>query len=174
LLNDFEIWKLLEVTHKGIGQVKDFTLITLAREYELFNIKPNESIHEMHTKFITFVSELVSIGKKITNEEMVGKILRYLFRAWELKFIVIKKDKNLKVLDLNEFIRSLIDHEGKSKEVEVEDSDIKKKSLAAKLVNDNEDKHRYNGEDDDDDDEITMIVRKSTKLLRYKKYGGNK
>jgi hypothetical protein len=63
LLNDFEIWKLLEVTRKGIGQVKDSTLITLAREYELFNIKPNESIHEMHTMFITFVSELVSLGK---------------------------------------------------------------------------------------------------------------
>lgn len=55
----------------------------------------------------------------------------------------------------------------------MEDSGIKKKSLATKLVNDNEDKHGYNGEEDGDD-EITMIVRKSTKLLRYKKYGGNK
>lgn len=94
----------------------------------------------MCTRFSTFVSELVSLGKKITNEEMVGKILRYLFRAWELKFIVIKEAKNFKTLDFDDFIRSLIAHKGKSKEVEVEDSGIMEKSLAVKLVNDNEDK----------------------------------
>lgn len=33
-------------------------------------------------------------------------------------------------------------------------------------------KNGYNGEEDDDD-EITIMVRKSTKILRYKKYGGD-
>jgi hypothetical protein len=39
-------------------------------------MEPNKSIHEIYTRFITFVSEVVSLGKKITNKKMVGKILR--------------------------------------------------------------------------------------------------
>ncbi|KAJ6965727.1 hypothetical protein NC652_003573 [Populus alba x Populus x berolinensis] len=55
-------------------------------------MEPNESIYNMYTKFITFVSELVSLDKKITNEKMVA----------------IKKAKNLKTLNFDEFIDSFI------------------------------------------------------------------
>ena len=44
-------------------------------------MNPNKSIREIHNRFITFVSELVSLGKEITNEEMTGKILRSMPRA---------------------------------------------------------------------------------------------
>ena len=74
-------------------------------------MKPNESIYNMYTKFITFVSELVSLDKKITNEKIVDKFLRSLPRAKEPKVTTIKKAKNLKNLknlNLDEFIDSFI------------------------------------------------------------------
>ncbi|KAJ7014069.1 hypothetical protein NC653_003633 [Populus alba x Populus x berolinensis] len=55
-------------------------------------MEPNESIYNMYSKFITFVSELVSLDKKITNEKMVA----------------MKKAKNLKALNFDEFIDSFI------------------------------------------------------------------
>jgi hypothetical protein len=44
-------------------QVKDARLISLTREYKLFKMKLNESIREMHTRFIIFISELVRLEK---------------------------------------------------------------------------------------------------------------
>ena len=50
----------------------------------------------MHTRFITFVGELVSLKKKIINEKINGKIFRFLPIAWELEAAVMEEDKNLK------------------------------------------------------------------------------
>jgi len=131
----------LEVTHEETNQVKDYRLINLAREYELFKMESNKSIHEMHMRFITFVSELLSLGKKITNEEIVGKTLRSLPRAWNQESMANEEAKNLKMLNFNEFVRSLLSHEEKIKEFDVKNSSTKKKSLALKVINDNEDKN---------------------------------
>jgi len=49
----FKIWKLLEVTYEEISQMKYSRLITLTREYKLFKMEPNESIHEIYNRFIT-------------------------------------------------------------------------------------------------------------------------
>jgi hypothetical protein len=62
--------------------------------------------------FITFVSELVSLGKEITNEKMVGNNLRSLPRTWKPKVTTIEEAKNIKTLDFNEFTGSLIAYEG--------------------------------------------------------------
>lgn len=57
------------------GQVKSKTLDWLA-SLENMNCsnESNESICDMYTRFITYFSRLVSLCKKITNEEMVSKI----------------------------------------------------------------------------------------------------
>jgi len=84
------------------------------------------------------LSELVSLGTQITNEEMVGKFLRCLPRAWEPKIMTIEETKNIKTLDFDKFIGSLIAHEGKIKKLKMKGSGIKKRSLALKFMNDNE------------------------------------
>ena len=37
-----DVWRVLEITHKGINQVKDFKVRILVNEYEMFKMKPNE------------------------------------------------------------------------------------------------------------------------------------
>jgi hypothetical protein len=83
---------------------------------------------------------------------MVGKILRSIPTTWEPKVMIIEEAKYLKTLNFDEFIGTLIAHEGKIKELEVKDSEVKKKSLALKSVNNYENKYRYNDEEDDDDE----------------------
>jgi hypothetical protein len=101
---------------------------------------------------------------------MIGKILRSLPRAWETKVMTIKKAKNLKTLNFDEFIGSLIAYEGKIKELKVNSSNIKKKSLTLKAINKDEDRNGYNGEEDED---LAVVTRNFTKYLRIKKYGTN-
>lgn len=136
-------------------------------------MEPNKSIHEIYTRFIAFVSEVVSLGKKITNKKMVGKILRSIPTTCEPKVMIIEEAKYLKTLNFDEFIGTLIAHEGKIKELEVKDSEVKQKSLALKSVNNYEDKNRYNDQEDDDDD-IAMIAKRFTKFLRMKTYGNQR
>jgi hypothetical protein len=88
-------------------------------------MEPNKSIHEIYTRFITFVSEVVSLGKKITNKKMAGKILRSIPTTCEPKVMIIEEAKYLKTLNFDEFIGTLIAHEGKIKELEVKDSEVK-------------------------------------------------
>ena len=39
-----EVWRILEVTHEGTNQVKDCKVKIFENDYEMFKMKPNESI----------------------------------------------------------------------------------------------------------------------------------
>lgn len=84
-------------------------------------MEPHESIQEMH-----IVSELVNPGKKIIGKKIVGKSLRSVPRDWKTKVSTIKEAKNLKNFDFDKFIGLLIAHKRKIKQLEVEDSGIKR------------------------------------------------
>ena len=47
----------------------------LEREYELFEMKPNEKIGEMYSRLITLVNAMRKLGKKFSNEDVNNKIL---------------------------------------------------------------------------------------------------
>ncbi|KAJ6996722.1 hypothetical protein NC653_013347 [Populus alba x Populus x berolinensis] len=81
-------------------------------------MKPNKGIYQMHTRFITFIGELVSLGIK----------------SWELKATVMEEAKNLKMLDVDEFICSLTAYKRKIKELKVKHCETKKKGLALKFM----------------------------------------
>ena len=46
-----EVLRILEITHEGTNQVKDSKVRILVNDYEMFKMKPNESIVEMFTRF---------------------------------------------------------------------------------------------------------------------------
>jgi len=52
-----EIWKMLEVTHKGIMDVRRARKHTLVSEYEVFRMKNGETILELQTRFTLLVLE---------------------------------------------------------------------------------------------------------------------
>ncbi|XP_077232351.1 uncharacterized protein LOC143869055 [Tasmannia lanceolata] len=58
-----EIWDLLEITHEGTNQVKESKLNYMFREYELFEMQPNETITEMYTRFSNLTNGLKGLGK---------------------------------------------------------------------------------------------------------------
>ena len=70
-----EAWHNLEVTHEGTNQVKETKINILIHKYELFQMKPNEHIGEMFTRFIEITNSLQSLGKGYTQGDLVRKIL---------------------------------------------------------------------------------------------------
>ncbi|KAK2986253.1 hypothetical protein RJ640_021822 [Escallonia rubra] len=110
-----EMWRLLEVTHKGTNQVKETKINMLVQQYEAFKMKEHESINEMYSRFTLIINGLKLLGKTYPEKEVVRKVLRSLPKRWEVKLIVIQEPKDLNVLKLEELVGSLMTHESRSR-----------------------------------------------------------
>ncbi|XP_070050035.1 uncharacterized protein [Nicotiana tomentosiformis] len=73
-----EIWEALQTAHKGTTQMKD-----------------DESIQDMHTRFTSIINELHSLGEIIPRNKLVRKILSVLPSSWENKVNAITEAKDL-------------------------------------------------------------------------------
>ena len=69
---------MLEITYERTSKVKYSKVIILDNYYEMFKMKPNESIVEMFTRFIDVVNGLEGLGKRVSEEDKVSEILRCL------------------------------------------------------------------------------------------------
>ncbi|XP_009800502.1 uncharacterized protein LOC142165310 [Nicotiana tabacum] len=90
-----EIWEALQTAHKGTTQVKQSKIDMLTTEYELFRMKDNEFIQDMHTRFTSIINELHSLGESILSNKLVRKILSVLPSSWESKVNAVKEAKDL-------------------------------------------------------------------------------
>ncbi|KAL5540358.1 hypothetical protein UlMin_043027 [Ulmus minor] len=106
-----DIWYTLEVVHEGTSQVKESKINMLVHKYELFQMKHDESITQMYTRFTNIINDLSSLGKEYSMSEKVRKILRSLPKQWEAKVTAIQEAKNLSNLPLDELVGSLMTHE---------------------------------------------------------------
>ncbi|XP_070005905.1 uncharacterized protein [Nicotiana sylvestris] len=78
-----EIWEVLQTAHKGTTQVKQSKIDMITMEYQLFRMKDDESIQDMHTRFTSIINELYLLGDVIPRNKLVRKILSVLPGSWE-------------------------------------------------------------------------------------------
>ncbi|XP_075085050.1 uncharacterized protein LOC142168287 [Nicotiana tabacum] len=102
-----EIWEVLQIAHDGTTQVKQSKIDMLTTEYELFRMKNDESIQDMHTRFTSIINELHSLGEIIPRNKLVRKILSLLPSSWESKVNAIIEAKDLQKLTIDELIGNL-------------------------------------------------------------------
>lgn len=72
-------------------------------EYELFKMKPEENISQMHTRFTHIVSHMRNMEGGISNEELVVKIIRCMDHSWQPKVIDIYEPRYLETMDAHSF-----------------------------------------------------------------------
>ena len=106
-----EIWDTLEVIHEGTDQVKNTKVNMLVHTYEMFRMEPNESITDMYTRFTNIVNAMRSLGKVISNADLVNKILRSLPTSWDPKVTAIQEAKDVDKLPLEQLVGSLMTYE---------------------------------------------------------------
>ena len=131
-----EVWRILKITHEGTNQVKDSKVIILVNDYEMFKMKPNESIVEMFTRFIDVVNGLEGLGNRVSELDKVSKILRCLPPKWNSKTEAIEKANNLKELPLEELIYPLMTYKikiARQKKKNYKRKKVKRKVLHSKL-----------------------------------------
>ncbi|KAL0925728.1 hypothetical protein M5K25_004095 [Dendrobium thyrsiflorum] len=106
-----EIWDIQCSTYEGTSEVKLSKLNILMHDYELFSMKPYESILEMYTRFTQIVTSLHALGKELSNSDKVNKIVRCLPEKFDAKVVAICEIKNLNDYSIDNLIGSLIAHE---------------------------------------------------------------
>ena len=108
--------------------MKETKIGMLTHEYELFSMKPEETITKMYNRFTTIVNNLKGLGKAYGNKELVKKILNSLPKSWEAKITAIKESKDPNTFPMDELVGSLLTHEMKLKQGE----DANKKTQESK------------------------------------------
>ena len=108
-----KIWDALVNAHKGTSQIRKFRISLLFTEYEAFKTKKNETLHDMMIRLTALTNELTSLGKAISEEEQVEKVLRVLQKSkWNIKVTEIRKaNKDLAGMTLNELMGNLRTYE---------------------------------------------------------------
>ncbi|XP_070002785.1 uncharacterized protein [Nicotiana sylvestris] len=102
-----EICEALQTAHERTTQVKQSKIDMLTTEYELFKMRDDESIQDMHTRFTSIINELHSVDEiilrnklELTVEELIGNL-----KTHELKKKINsekrepKREKNLVLKD---------------------------------------------------------------------------
>ena len=67
------MWELLQVTHEGTSKVKRSKIDMLMHKYELFQMKQEEPVQEMLTRFSNIINELESLKKLLLQRNKFEK-----------------------------------------------------------------------------------------------------
>lgn len=169
-----EIWEKLCVTHEGTPQVKESKISGLMHEYELFKMRPNESIDAMFSRFTNIINELHGLDKVMKNQEINYKILRSLPPAWEPKATAIEEANDLTALSLDGLVGKLKVHEKKLKEKEKEDEPKQANEEPSQKLKTIALKSKINDDSSSDSEvdvtrEVAHLSRRMAKLIKYSK-----
>ena len=61
----------LQVTHEGTTKVKQTKISILQNQFSSFKMKANESIIDMYARFQTIQHDLIALGVKFTDFDLV-------------------------------------------------------------------------------------------------------
>ena len=107
-----EMWQTLENHYEGNIQVRSKKVQLHMYEYELFKMKPHETITEMTNHLNVIVTTLRKLGNPFTKKEVNNKILRILRKKdQESRVTSIEEAQNLANLPTDVLIVKLLTHE---------------------------------------------------------------
>jgi hypothetical protein len=97
-----EAWNLLDKCYGGSTKLKKVRLQTLRRQYELLQMTDQESVSEYLGRVQVIVNQMASCGEKLTEQQVVEKVLRTLTSWFDYIVVAIEESKNIEELKLEE------------------------------------------------------------------------
>ncbi|XP_076947958.1 uncharacterized protein LOC143620049 [Bidens hawaiensis] len=115
------VWDSMKKTFAGNERVKKSMLQKLRRDFEVLEMKNNETILEYFGKVLTISNQMRSNGDLMTDTKIVEKILRTLSEKYTYVVISIEESNNIEEMTIEELQGSLVVHEQKFKKIEKDD-----------------------------------------------------
>ncbi|KAJ0880785.1 putative RNA-directed DNA polymerase [Helianthus annuus] len=115
------IWNSMKQRFAGNERVKRSMLQKLRRDFEVLEMKTNETIPEYFGRVLTVSNQMRSNGESMPDVKIVEKILRTLTEKYTYVVVSIEESKNVEEMSIEELQSTLVVHEQKFKKVERED-----------------------------------------------------
>lgn len=77
------------------------------KKFKDFKQLPNETIANMHARFLKVTGEIRGLGKEIPKKEICLKVLRRLPSAWNKKVTAMRDHRDLRTLSTNKLFSKL-------------------------------------------------------------------
>jgi len=87
--------------------VKSLRLQLLTTKFENQKMMENENIQDYYLNILDIANSFDSLGEKISDEKLVGKILRSLPKRFDIKVIAIEEAQDIPSMKVDELIGSL-------------------------------------------------------------------
>lgn len=104
-------WDTLKQEYLGDKKVITVRLQSLRREFETALMTDKESVQEYLSRVSTVVQQMRSYGETMTNEHVVGKVLRSLTSKYDHVVAAIEESKDMGEYTFDELMGSLQAHE---------------------------------------------------------------
>ncbi|GAU51921.1 hypothetical protein TSUD_417040, partial [Trifolium subterraneum] len=139
----------------------------LLDQYEEFRMEENESIGEMSSRLQAITSKLEEFDNKLSNKELVSKMLRSLPLEWNIIAKTIEETKDINSMSPESLIELLKDHELALKDKEELKSEEAQAARKGKQAKEHEDL-----DEEPDEEYLERFSRKLQKWYNFKKNGG--
>jgi len=91
--------------------VKQVKLQSLRRKYELMLMEDDQRICDYISKLLSVVNQMKACGEEISDQQVVGKIMRSLTCKFDFIVVAIQESKDVKTLKIEELQSSFEGHE---------------------------------------------------------------
>ncbi|KAG6402581.1 hypothetical protein SASPL_134778 [Salvia splendens] len=106
-----EAWEILKQEYLGDQKVIKVRLQTLRRSFAELMMGEKETVQNYLSRVTEIVSQMGSYGESISNEQVVGKVLRSLNESFDYLVPAIEESKDLSTYTFDELMSSLLAHE---------------------------------------------------------------
>ncbi|XP_058009804.1 uncharacterized protein LOC131183268 [Hevea brasiliensis] len=117
------VWDSLKKKFGGNLKVKKSLLNALRREFEVLEMKRDETITEYFARVMVVANKMRSNGEEMTDTKIVEKILRTLTDKFTYVCVSIEESKDIETMSVDELQSTLVVHEQKFRRVHREDED---------------------------------------------------
>ncbi|PNX80880.1 hypothetical protein L195_g036892, partial [Trifolium pratense] len=108
-----DAWDILQKSYGADATVKKLKLQALKRQYELFEMKSDETVADYFTRLVTHTNQMKNCGSNLAEEELVEKVLRTLTSKFEHIVVTIEEKKDLSEIKIEDLQSTLEAHEMK-------------------------------------------------------------
>src|ERR1044072_9485117 len=102
-----EAWDILKTAHEGTSRVTMSRLQMLTTQFETLRMAEEQTIAEFHMQIRHIAKTSFGLGEKMTNENLVRKILRSLPKRFSMKVTTIEEAQDISKMQVDELIGSL-------------------------------------------------------------------
>jgi hypothetical protein len=161
-----DAWQILETAYEGTKLVKSAKLQMLISKFEEIKMLEEKTFGEFYTKISDLRNSMVSLGKQISDVNLIRKILRSLPEHFRIKVTTIEESKDLEEMKIEELVGSLQTYEYFLPPVR------KVKTIAPKASKASKKKSRVSSDEESniDEDAVAMLAKNFEWFMKKNKF----